>query len=85
MAMQMSMQQQGMAGKQPPSQMFKVGCRFRWETVFDLHPYSFKAEWEALQVVKHKDALAKVEEELISQTPLLSRVPLTDPRRKKAL
>ena len=84
MAMQMSMQQQGAAGKQPPSQMFKVGLCCWWNIVF----YSFsliKAEWEALQVVEHKDVLAKVEEELISQMPLLSRVPLTDPRRKKAL
>lgn len=42
----------------------------------------FKSEWEALQVVQHTDSLARIEDELISQS-FLSGVPFTDPKLKK--
>ena len=47
---------------------------------------SLQDEWEALQVVQHKDALHKIEETLIEQKglkPIYSDIPLTDPKRKK--
>ena len=47
---------------------------------------SLQDEWEALQVVQHKDALHKIEETLVEQKglkPIYSDIPLTDPKRKK--
>ena len=49
-------------------------------------PSSLQDEWEALQVVQHKDALHKIEETLVEQKGLkliYSDIPLTDPKRKK--
>lgn len=77
MAMQMSMQQSPMAAKQQPSQMFKV-CYLlsfsRVDTVAgwcpglnDLVCVSNQGEWEALQVVQHKDNLNRIELDIIHE------------------
>jgi hypothetical protein len=52
-----------------------------------LLPPSLQDEWEALQVVQHKDALHRIEETLVEQKGLKliysADIPLTDPKRKK--
>ena len=69
--------------------LMKTTMSFSFSLSLSLSPPSpyFQDEWEALQVVQHKDALHRIEETLVVQKGLkqglFSDIPLTDPKRKK--
>ena len=67
-----------------PMQTVRIEMDIRTHDHTGAHTHTHtQDEWEALQVIQHKDTLSKMEDELLEKTPLPDNVPLTDPKLKK--